>query len=266
MEVKDVQKLEVSPGAKKRDSAPGIQRALKALSISKVPQENIDRVEVETASRARGSAKAMRKDANDVIIQVNSASDAVQELEKLVKSIDGIVKQVDRGNLSEGRVAALEKEANELVERIKEVAQTTPPPTPRSPDEVDKKKEEIERNLRRALDTIMPEEAKSGFGLGTITFSRKDSIVATVAAVAAARERIEGARDSVQKTREAVSQVVATYEVAIQNVESSEATVRDVDMAVKLASETRSSIFRNPEGALESAGTLTPRALELLKT
>ena len=266
MEVKDVQKLVHNPGQSTQEAAPGLQRALIALSGSKVPQETFDRVEVKSSVRSRSDATTMRRDANDVIAEVNNASDSVRELEKLVRSIDGIVKQVDKGNLSEKRVAALEKEANQLVERIKELANSNPPPAAPESEQVDEKREKIERTLRRALDTIMPEEAKDGFGLGTITFSKKDSIVATVSAVAAARVRIEGAQETVQKTREAVGEVVTTYEVAIQNAEASEASVRDVDQAVKLASETRSSIFKNPENAIDSAGTLTPRALELLKT
>ena len=266
MEVKDVQKLNQDPGQSVKQTTPGLQRALSALSSSKVPEDKFDRIDVEAVARPRSSATNMRKDANDVIMEVNSASDAVQELEKLVKSIDGIVKQVDNGKLSDGRVVALEKEANQLVERIKEVAIAVPPSTPRASSREDGDREEIERNLRRALDTIMPEEAKDGFGLGKISFSRKDSIIATVAAVVAARERIEGARESVETTREAVGQVVNTYEVAIQNAEAAEVTVRDVDQAVRLASEARSSIFRNPDNALDSAGPLSPRALELLKT
>lgn len=208
--------------------------------------------------------KQINSKLNEVIEAVNLASNATSDIEKLVKSIGGIIDQVDSGNLPANRRSILEDEANQLVLEIKVKAnvETESGVRPLSGDKI---RFELEQKLGKALEVILPDTAKNAFGLGKIGLSQKDAILQTRATVEAARQRLEELRKAVTDGQKDLEHTVNTVDVALQNSEASSVSVRDVDQALKLASDTKSAVGKSPEAAIGSIGRLKASALELLE-
>lgn len=258
MDVKDIRGGETNP-----QSLTNLQKPVKALNSSKVEVSAQDSVD-KTVQSTNTSNAEIREKLNSAINVVNLAMEATSEIDNLVKSIGGIVDQAKSESLTPSRRAVLEKEAKELVQEIKRKAEVS------SSDGVkplagDKIRLEVEEKIGRTLDFVLPDLAKDGFGLGEIGFSRKEAIIQTVTNVEKARKNIQEIKKAVDETMDAVKSTVGTVEVALQNTEASEASIRDLDQAVKLARDTKLGIKSNPVGAMGSLGKLDPKALELLK-
>lgn len=206
-------------------------------------------------------AAEVRKGLNEAISSLNVASEATAEISKYLTSIDGFIEQADTADSSQ-RKEALEAEANQLIEEIKKTAQTVARASASPSDEV---RGEIERKLGRTLDALFPEEeASNAFGIGPISLSRKDSILETMTSIAEAKQRIEELRRSMKESGESLKGAMLSFEVAEANSESAKSSVRDVDAAAALASETQVNISQNPEAAL-NASKLGSSSLALLK-
>lgn len=262
MDVKDVARVAVTP-VKSQSSPVNLQRAASALSAdSRVIARESAPVKIDSAA-PRSPKKDALDAVNKVISAVNVAQEATTEIDKLLKSVDGIVRQASEREPTPQRIDALEREAKELVSEIRKTANNAVSEgvRPLLGEEVEV---EIE-SLDKALELILPEGAGDGFGLREIALSKKDAILQTRVAVALAREQLEGIRGSIDKTKEAVSNVLTTLEVASQNTEAAATTVRDVDQAVAVVGQASLDIKADPKLAIESFKGLQEKSLELLK-
>lgn len=265
MEIKDPGKPKVNSKNFEQASAPGLKPAGNTLAAAtKVGTQTVtDKVDVNVPA-PRNNSSDFRQQANQVINGLNMVADATSEISKLVRSIEGIVDLVGKGDLPERRVQALEREANDLSSKIQELTSSSNFNTPKAGQDQEIRRK-VEEQLGRALDSIFPEDPAKEFGVGKISFSKKEIIISTATRVAEVRERIENLSSDVSKTQTVVESVVNSLDVALQNSASAETSIRDVDQAVKLASETRLTIFGNPEDALRSVGNLNKSALGLLE-
>lgn len=221
-------------------------------------------VKIDLSSRS-ADVKHINSKLNEVIDAVNLASNATADIEKLVKSISGIVEQVDAGNLPANRRGILEDEANQLVSEIKVKAEVETEAGVK-PLGGDKIRLELEEKLGKQLEVILPDTARNAFGIGRIGLSQKDAILQTRATVEAARLRLEELRSAVTDGQKQLEHTVNTVDVALQNSEASSVSVRDVDQALRLASDTKSAVSKSPEAAIGSIGRLRASALELLES
>ncbi|MCO6430562.1 MAG: hypothetical protein J5J00_06845 [Deltaproteobacteria bacterium] len=266
MDVKDVRAPQgsVKPAGREIETQNKARRSAVALATL-IPSntqnsQRTDRVDTRSRSTAKSEIRAR---INEVINVTNVAADATTQISNLVKSIDGIVEQAKEDNITPQRRAVLEKEANELVDEIKKAAQSSASNGIR-PLTGEKIRLEVEERIGRTLEIMLPDEAKDAFGLGNFTFSTKETIISTIANVKEAERSILKLREAVQEASRSVSETASSVEVALQNLEASEATIRDVDAAIKLAGETKIGIGQDPESALESVGQLDSSALGLL--
>jgi len=263
MDVKEVQNG-AKGVAKSQPASPTTsrQRDAQSLTSSKIATTNAEPVTLDVARRNKSNeATELRSRANVVINAINVASEATTEIDKLVKSIDGIVSQASNETISDQRRSILEGEANELVGEIRRRAQSSSHGVrPLAGEEI---RFEIEEKLGRSLEVILPSGADEAFGIGNISFNPVDSIINVRTAVAVARNRIEELRSAIDEAKVSVENTVVALDVAAQNSEASQASIRDVDEALKVAATTKIGIAANPEGALQSVGDLTS-ALDLL--
>ena len=254
----EVRKLE-DPAVKGQDN----RAALSSLVASSLPShENAVRVSVPGNSSARSAE--LRKKLNEAIEHVNVAEEATSKLSDLVRSIGGIVEQASSQGTSSERRDVLQREGNDLLSEIRRTALTESIKgvRPLAGDEI---RVEIEEKLGRVLDAVLPDDAKNAFGIAPIDFSTKETIINTVTQVKEAELQLAKLRDAVNKASMSVQDVAVEVDVAIQNTEASQASVRDVDQALKLAQTARRDIGDNPEAAVDVAGDLGERALGLLK-
>ena len=265
MEVKEVKPIQAAVAQESKPvKGSQLQRAAAVMIRVKAPEVQQQSVRVNIEHHQPNKEKQeVRGEANDVMNTVHLVEQSTDEIHKLVNSLDGIVQQAGKDGTPERRIQALEREANELAGKINEIAETSS--RARAPRiENDEIRRKVEENIGKALDHILP-PSKDKFDVGKITFSPRDSIINTIAKVTSIRQNIEELRDAVHGARQAIESVVSTMDVAAQNQAASDSSVRDVDSAVRLAGEARSSIFSQPEKAMESVGILNDRMLQLLK-
>jgi flagellin-like hook-associated protein FlgL len=221
-------------------------------------------VRLEVDARRSVKSAEVRARTNAAINVVNVASEATAEIEKLVESIGGIVEQAGNPQTSDSRRKVLEQEANQLVDEIRRKALSKSGEGVR-PLAGDKFSVEVEERFAETLEVILPDTAKDAFGIGEIKFSPKDAILQTRTVIARAKEQIEQLKDSLGKTQGQVKATVDALEVALQNSEAAQTSIRDVNEALKVAGDTRIGIARNPGNALDSVGNLQKKALDLLE-
>lgn len=263
MEVNEVRPIANPPDTQVEEVST--RRAAASARPSDTPTpESIEPDAVSVETQPSNEASNLRSEANKVISVINIASDATTEIDKLVKSIGGIAEQAQADDLTENRRAILESEANSLIDEIKQRAQNAESDGVR-PLAGDKIRLEVEEKIGKALEIVFPEGAREAFGIGQVSFSPKEAILATITKIESAERQLSDLRSAVHSANESVRGVVDRVEVVLQNQEASGATLRNVDEALNLAGETRVTIGKDPKAALGSAENLNTRALDLLK-
>ncbi len=258
MEVKDVRNTKLVNGAKALQAAT-VQSTQQA-NQQEVSKKDLDAVQTQINTKNKS---LVRIQLNDVINISNVAKDATTQISKIVQSISGIIKQASKEDLPEQRRTTLEKEANELIGEIRKTAdsQATNGVKPLAGDKI---RLEVEEKLGKTLDVILPDDAKNAFGLTEIDFSTKDSIIATIANVKKAEESINNLRTAVEQASKSIEDTAGTIDVAMQNSEASENSIRDLDLALKVAGLAKNVISQDPEKAIRSLGKLGSNSLDLL--
>ena len=231
---------------------------------SKAASDESVTVAVSDSASISSSAVDTRTKLNQVINTVNITSQAADSIRKLVGSIDGIIKQVSDGKAPSNRVAVLEDEANSLVNEIKKIANNTALDGVR-PLSGDKLTLQVREDLGKQLDLVFPNDAKDAFGIGEISFSRKEAILDTRAKIEVAWKRLEELKTAVNNNHEALQETAGSLEVAMQNAKAAEASPHDLDTAMELAKDTSLSISTNPDNALGSVNKLPATAAVLLE-
>jgi chromosome segregation ATPase len=238
------------------------QREIQSLSIKKV-SVSAEAVQLDVEARGEhGYSSDMRTRINSIISTINVASEATSEINTLVKSIEGIVQQADDAHISDERRGKLEVEANELVKEIQRKAKVPASIGSAGPDS--EVRLEIEQKLGRALEALFPDGARDAFGIGSVSFSPKDMIIDVRTSVEVAQRRIDDLSKAIENAKREVKETMSSIEVAAQNSEAADSSIRDVDAALKLASETRTGIGEHPDFALKSVGHIDKSALDLL--
>jgi flagellin-like hook-associated protein FlgL len=260
MDVKDVQNAKNLLKNSANKPAQALQKSLRSLSGSSLEQVKLEAVRLQVDAHRHNSNAEVRARTNDAINVVNLVSDATTEIEKLVNSISGIVEQASSPKISESRRKVLEDEANHLVKEIRRKAQvkTSQGLRPLAGDKISLPVDE------KGIDISLPDAAKDAFGIGSIDLSPKDAITETRSALSHAREQVEKLKESVKQTQAQVKNTVDALEVALQNSEAAQTSIRDVDEALKVAGDTKVGISRDPRSALKSVGNLQRKALSLL--
>lgn len=265
MDVKDVPKLKPgdSPKLSPANSHTNLQRAGKSLNAKDVALQ-IDVVELAKQNKPKSLAST-RDEVNAVINVINHVVDSTEQIDKLVTSVEGIVEQVDNKDVPESRSALLETEANELVQEIKLQAGRSVGEGIK-PLAGDKIELQLEEQLGKTLEVLLPDDARSAFGIGDVRLSTAETIIQTRVNVQEAKARLANLKSAVDNAANEVKRTVAEFEVIAANREASEASPRDVVKALELTSHIRTDIGANPEQAIRSAGEIEEaQAAKLLK-
>ncbi len=253
MEVKEVVSTVVqSPGASESSGA-----------APKISLENLeDKIELSANAAQKGSN--VFTETNSAISATNLALAATEEISSLAKSIEGIALQASDPELSDVRRSVLEKEANELVQAIKErtLIETADGAKPLTGDKISV---EVLEKIGKALELILPDDGKENFGLGRISFSPKEAIIDAITNVRRAQARIEQLQEAVKQTAAKIQNVVAGLDQTIGNNAAGSESIKEVDSAVRLSSKTREDILQDPKTAVQSVGKLEKEgAVDLL--
>ena len=264
MDVKDITNNKPLP---EKISAPSAQRALNFIPSVRPSAAEVEPVTVSVAKTVSpGSDSEHWGKLNQVINVINVVSEATSSITKLVDSMSGIVEQAGKDNADPHRQKVLAEEANQLAEAIRSTAAKVP--TEGMPSLADDKiRIEVEQKLSRALEAIFSSDAEGQAGLGTIGFSSKQAIIDTGVKVAVLKQRIQELQVVVDEGSETLKRTVSSFEeVARENNEAAQVSIRDVNKASKLAEQTSLVIGKDPDGAWRSVGNITRTAIQLLES
>jgi len=246
-----------------KDVSRSRRRSISSLTNSITPcAPEAVQLDVEASSAIKQNNEE-RSQANKMISTINLAQEATAEIGRLVKSVDGIAQQVESGNISKQRREVLESEANDLVSEIKRKAYSSSESIKPLADD-DKIKAEIERKLGKTLDDLLPNKDDEIFDIGEIKLDLKENIVNARASVARVQERVEKIQANIKEATKEIQSLITTIDVASQNTEASQVSIRDLDNALSVAVETGDLIERSPEEALQSAGALSHFSVNVL--
>jgi len=210
------------------------------------------------------TANDVRLRASSAVSAVTLADEATNSIGSLVSSIEGILEQATIPGISNQRLSVLESEANQLVKAIKlQANQSTDQGV--KPLSGDKIRLEVEKELGKTLEFLLPEGATDAFGIGKIQFSPKEAILQTRTTIAEVRQSIERLRSAVDGVQTAVRSNVTALDVALQNREASNTSIRDLDQALKITGQTRQEINRDPKTAIDSFSPKQSGILGLLR-
>lgn len=228
------------------------------VSDSLVIQDSLD----VKAPRENTINNEQRLEINRAIETTNIATRAVDDISRLLDGIQGIVEQAQDQKVPEERIKILEKEAEDLRQEIFKSAevQSESGSKPLSGDPIRVK---VEQTLGKALEVILPDDAKKAFGLSDIKLSPKEVIINTITSIERARQGIEKLRSGIQDGTTKLKDTLAALEVAKQNREASQTLLRDVENALDLSNNTKKNIRENPSSALDSFGEIKNAAIVL---
>lgn len=263
MDVREVKAVNSPQNIPKKSisSEPAIPS--KAHQTSELQSAKMQSVTVEIHAGKHASSEAMAN-LNEAIGVINVASKTVDEIDSYVRGIMGIVEQASEQGIPEPRVGILENEANQLVRAVRDAIKVEAP-NGVHPLQGEPYKAELEQTLGKTLEVLLPDLSKDELGLGQIQLTTKDFIVSTRAVVMRSQERVQQLRQALQILTTTIKDTANEVDVAMQNVEASNPSLREVERALSFAGETGLHITKNPKEALGSVGTLSPYSLGLLR-
>lgn len=232
-------------------TASSNQRSLKALPRVAAPslQNGLLQTNQESGSQDSSRSEAALKQADALVAKI---SDQAKSLGSYVKSLDGIINQ-GVNESSEVRRQALSKEANQILQAIKEkvVSLKVSKSNNNDPDPL---RSEVEAKIGRTLELLFPEETDSQGSLPNLSFSNKDLIISVQTKILRTSQYLDSLKEVDAKKNVEVKAIIDKAETAQFNAESSRTSVRDLDKAFDLAQEASSLIENDRETALYAIG------------
>ncbi|MCB0320757.1 MAG: hypothetical protein KDD60_07495 [Bdellovibrionales bacterium] len=262
----DVKEVPVAKAQQANLSNPAViaRKSARELTADKIDTTRSESVSVELHSRSERTTRPNREKANELINTLNVVSSATEEIDRLVTSLAGLAEQAAKPDLPESRREILDKEAKQLVEAIGNRVNVETPPGVR-PLQGDAIRVEIEQELGKTLEIILPDATPEKLGISAISLSPAERIISTRVAIESARSRLEELRSSVDDTKQTISKVLTQQDIASANREASEVSLRDVDEALKLTGGIKQIINDDPESFVQ-ASKLAEDSLRLLQT
>lgn len=220
--------------------------------------ENVDVVSIKNKQKNTNIKKT--EETNKAISIINLASETTEKIDNLFKGVKGITEQVLNNNLSESTVTVLQNEANTLLSNIRNLANES---------EFDGIKPltgedarcYVEGKLGATLDIVFPDDAKDSFGIDTLNFSRKDSIINTLATIKLAEARLYQLKNAVEKNTKDVEEILKINEKYKKNNDSN----NELDDVVKFTNSLSKKIIEEKQSTIFFTENPSEFANELIK-
>jgi hypothetical protein len=176
---------------------------------------------------------------SQAISSVRITSEMIGRVERVVKSFQGVVEQREKEPQAH-RKERLEKEASSLLSALGNEYSI----------KSEKIKIQAEEVLGESLDLILPDLTVDKLGLASV--SLKDTILEIRKKVDQALGAINDAREELATVEKNVRDLVVKSEVARENKEASNASLRDLDSAFGQSSKVAKSIIKQGLNALDA--------------
>lgn len=218
-----------------------------AKQVQTTPTVLVDTVSIEVKPKNDTIQKNQAR--NKEISILNLAGDKAEKMDNILSSVKGIVEQVANNDLSPKKVKILQKEANELLSQMKslDVNADAASMASISNDDV---KYYIEEKMGDTLDAILPDVTEDTSAIGGLDFSRKESIINTLATVKFAEAKIIQLKEAVRQNVEELEKLTkeedtpkdfeVDFDNNIENIVKLTNTISE-----KIECETQEAIFAN---------------------
>lgn len=268
MDILGTTKIETSPVTNARPTVKPItgseivqsRRTEEALSSDSVA------LSIAVGSNTRLNNSEIRGRINHVILNSNSVKETTDNIGSIIESLAGLTELAEKSVNDPGRVSVLQKEAETLAKQLDNLAPKT---TPLNIDEISSPVNDPVykklTQLNNALENLIHDEDKKNIGVNLINFSTAEAIVSTRENVLRAQATLEEliAKNSAISKEINVASIEA--DIALQNSQAANSSVRDLDSALKLAEDMSNYIKNQSKDTLEAVNTLSSRSLDLLK-
>lgn len=197
------------------------------------------------------------EETNKSISLLNIASDATDKISDIFDSVKGIVEQVTtEKDITPKKVQILQKEANALLSGMKTLTNDTDFENVK-PVTDEEAKIYVEEKIGDTLDMVFPDDVKDGFGMDDIDFSKKETIINTLASVKKTEARITLLKETIAKNYDDLA-TKTRDDIEVGN------KVENLDEAIKLTNALQEDIIQNPKVAMQTTKTDFARFTELL--
>ena len=204
----------------------------------------VDVVSVNTKPKDANLKKT--EETNKNITSLNIANDSTDKISDIFDSIKGIVEQVvnEKAEISPKKVQVLQKEANDLLSGMKTLTNETDfkDIKPLTDEEA---KIYVENKIGDTLDMIFPDDVKDGLGMEDIDFTKKETIINTLASVKTTEARITLLKHTIAKNFEHLKND------ASENLEVG-SKLNNFEEAIKLTNTLQEEITAKPQEAIDA--------------
>lgn len=221
--------------------------------------KSIDSVKLTTRQNSE-----IETNLNKIISASNSAIEATKVVGGFIDSIAGIVELAESKSQSQERLKTLTNEANELILKLEEteINNTNNLVVNSESDLINQQIINIGETLSNLLPINNISEKK--FGVNLVDFSTLGGIQRAKDNVLKAKEKFDLIQKTTNDASNNLKQVLINLEVAKQNSEASQSSVRDLNEALELADSMSNNIKNNKNDALNSFKEINPKSLDLL--
>lgn len=215
------------------------RRSTPDVRAKEAVQKQADRATVGDKVTVSGQQANQYVSFSQAISSVRVTSEMVGRVERVVKSFQGVVEQREKEPQAH-RKERLEKEASSLLSALGNEYSV----------KSEKIKIQAEEILGESLELILPDLTVDKLGLTSV--SLKDTIVDIRKKVDQALGAIDGAREEIATIEKNVRDLMVKSEVARENKEASNTSLRDLDSAFGQSSKVATSIVSQGSEALQA--------------
>lgn len=219
-----------------------------------------DKVTLSTQATSQSSSASVLLSLSNGVSSVRVAYETADKLEKVVRSLKGIVDQAEKDPQARKK-EILEKEGTSLLEAVGEIIEAEAPDGTK-PLKGDPIKIKAEKELSESLELLLPKVSKEAIGLDS--FSLKDSIMSIRAKIDKALEMVSTIKEAVSESDNKLRSFALNQEVARENRAASQSTLKDVDDALAASESLAESIVDKGKEAFAAAGLRREMSTRLL--
>lgn len=224
------------------------------------PVYSQDKVTLSTQTATQSSSASLLLSLSNGVSSVRVAYETADKLEKVVRSLKGIVDQAEKDPQTRKK-EILEKEGTSLLEAVGEIIEAEAPDGTK-PLKGDPIRIRAEKELSESLELLLPKVTKEAIGLDS--FSLKDSIMSIRAKIDKALEVVGSIKEAVTESDNKLRAFALNQEVARENKAASQSTLKDVDDALAASESLAESIVDKGKEAFAAAGLRRDLSARLL--
>jgi flagellin len=211
-------------------------------------------------SQIRGLNQAMRN-AQDGISMIQTAEGALTEVHSILQRMRELAVQASSGAMATEDVAAIDLEIGDLVDELDRIATTTQFNTQTLLDGNLSASILIGANSGETVDVVIGNMTATQLGFVPGTYSIAADPESAIDTIDAAIETVSTERATLGALQNRLEHTINNLGAAAENLQAAESRIRDVDMALEMASFTKHQILLQAGTAMLAQANMSPQSV-----